>query len=121
IDEMPLLPSGKVDKKQLPEPNKVRQDEYVEASDEIEIELVQAWSELLNTDSQLLSTTANFFKNGGHSLLATRMISMIQDKFEVSFPVRVVFQYPTIQSLAKYIRIVNQKVAPAEEYDTIDI
>ncbi|UII31861.1 amino acid adenylation domain-containing protein [Fulvivirga ulvae] len=121
IEELPLLPSGKIDKKKLPEPNKVNQDVYIAPADEIEEELVQAWSILLGTDSQQISTTANFFKNGGHSLLATRMISMIQDKFEVSFPVRVVFQYPTIQSLAKYIRIINKEAAPADEYDTIDI
>lgn len=121
LQSFPRLPSGKINKKALPVPEKIQESEYVAATDEIEQKLVDIWSELLQIPEDKVSVTMNFFRNGGHSLMATRMISLIQQELVVNFPVRTIFQYPSIRDLAKYIRVVSQPVEPTENYDTIEL
>lgn len=121
LEDFPRLPSGKINKKLLPLPVKIQHKDFVAPADEVEHKLVQIWSELLQIPEQKISTTMNFFRNGGHSLMATRMISLIQEELVVNFPVRTIFQYPTIGDLAKYIRVVTKPVEATEDFETIEL
>jgi thioester reductase-like protein len=42
----------------------------------------------------------NFFELGGHSLLTTRLIMKIREAFKIDLPLRILFESPTIESLA---------------------
>lgn len=110
LERLPLNPNGKVDLKALPEPDKrVRWSaEYVAPTDQIELTLVEIWSEILGTDT--IGICDNFFDLGGHSLKVTVMISKIFKELEVELPLREVFEHPTIQEIAQYIRSAGKSI-----------
>ncbi|MFS1524184.1 amino acid adenylation domain-containing protein, partial [Microbulbifer sp. 2304DJ12-6] len=111
LDDWPLTAVGKIDRRALPTPDALsQQDEYIAPADEIEKRLAGLWADLLEVPVDELSVTANFFVIGGHSLLATRLAARIRDAFEVDFSVRAVFEHPTIHQL---VGVLNQADASA--------
>jgi len=104
LDEFPLTPSGKVDKKALPSPDFSRstlENPYVAPRNEVETKLAQICANLLNVPQ--VGIYDNFFDLGGHSLLATQVIAHIQDEFQVELPLRALFETPTVAGLAEKI------------------
>ncbi|HSF43219.1 MAG TPA: amino acid adenylation domain-containing protein, partial [Thermoanaerobaculia bacterium] len=72
LEELPLTPHGKLDRRALPAPEKaarVVERPVVEPRTPVERELVDIWKELLGMDR--ISIYDNFFELGGHSLLLT--------------------------------------------------
>ncbi|WP_051250928.1 non-ribosomal peptide synthetase [Paenibacillus harenae] len=103
---MPRLPSGKLDRKALPEPDftaSVPGDAagYFPPSNETEQKLCTMWQELLALP--VIGTKDHFFKKGGHSLKAMTMISQIHQTFGVEVPLRVIFESPVIEAISAYI------------------
>ncbi len=113
LEQMPLTPNGKVDRKALPKPDQQRdvQNEFVAPRNETEQTLATIVAELLNL--QDVGVFDNFFDLGGHSLLATKFMSRIRDAFGVELPLRILFERPTVAQLAEAIE--QQQNAPAEE------
>jgi amino acid adenylation domain-containing protein len=103
LDALPLTPSGKVDRKALPEPQAGAQRAvaYVAPQGEIEESLARIWSELLGMPR--IGAHDNFFALGGHSLLATRLVSRVRDQLSVELPVVRVFDTPDLAALAGVI------------------
>ncbi len=102
LEEFPLNHSGKVDRKQLPEPEYyIDETAYIAPKNEIEEKLAALWCELLNLEQ--VSTTSNFFELGGHSILAVRMVARIKSDFAIPIHIKTVFEKDTIQKLAIYI------------------
>ncbi|GIP58449.1 non-ribosomal peptide synthetase [Paenibacillus woosongensis] len=104
LEQMPLTPNGKIDKKALPNPETSHSAmaSYVPPSSEAEERLVHIWEEELGLEQ--IGVHDNFFERGGHSLKATILIARINKEFGVDIPVRGIFQYPTIQGLAGLIQ-----------------
>jgi amino acid adenylation domain-containing protein len=103
IDVLPLTPSGKVDRRALPDPATVQRDrsrEFVAPRTEIEHELAEIWRELLGVER--VGVTDDFFALGGHSLLATQMITRIRRRHG-DVPLRALFTAPTIAALAEAV------------------
>jgi thioesterase domain-containing protein/acyl carrier protein len=100
IDTLPLTSNGKVDRKALPAPDGEisREQEYVAPRTEIELQLAQIWSSVINITP--VGVKDNFFELGGHSLLAVRLMSQIQQQFQSNLPLATLFQSPTIEQLA---------------------
>jgi amino acid adenylation domain-containing protein len=100
VDAMPLTPSGKVDRRALPEPEGTagQGGGYVAPRSPTEQLLAQAWSELLGVER--VGASDGFFGLGGHSLLATRMVSRVREMFGVELPLRAVFEAPVLRDLA---------------------
>ncbi len=100
LNEFPLTPTGKIDKKSLPVPSEqdLLKNQYVPAGNEIEEKLCVLWQEVLKLDQ--VGTLDNFFSLGGHSLLATRLISLVRENFGVEIPVRALFESPTIKDFS---------------------
>ncbi|PEU19242.1 MULTISPECIES: non-ribosomal peptide synthetase [unclassified Bacillus (in: firmicutes)] len=102
LDKLPLTTNGKVDLKALPEPSEmVMGTEYVAPRNEIEEALVQLWQEILSVTQ--VGVKDNFFEMGGHSLRATMLVSRMHKEFNVEFPLREVFQHPTIEEMSQRI------------------
>ncbi len=112
LEEFPLTPNGKVDRKALPAPDQSRPElgsEYVEPRNDDEKKLAEIVSELLNVEK--VGVYDNFFDLGGHSLLATQFISRTRDAFEVELPLRSLFEKPTVAGLVEEITILRQSGA----------
>jgi amino acid adenylation domain-containing protein/FkbM family methyltransferase len=99
LEELPLMPNGKIDRLMLPAPEQmVSEEEQTLPQTPVEEVLANIWSEVLGV--RKLSVTANFFELGGHSLLATQVISRVREAFQVELPVRSLFAQPTVRGLA---------------------
>jgi amino acid adenylation domain-containing protein/natural product biosynthesis luciferase-like monooxygenase protein len=103
VDQVPVLPSGKVDRNHLANEwvTVTSEGDQVEASTATEKELVAIWLELLKVPT--VGATDSFFVLGGHSLLALQMLSRVREKLNVRIMVTDVFAYPVLQALAQRI------------------
>ncbi|MFD2170060.1 amino acid adenylation domain-containing protein [Tumebacillus lipolyticus] len=104
LEHMPTTISGKIDRKQLPDPGDDRPDlqtDFIEPSTAVEQQIAVVWQEILGVDRVGLADS--FFHLGGHSLHATRIISRINREFQTRLPLRVFFEEPTIGGLARRV------------------
>jgi amino acid adenylation domain-containing protein len=105
IDRLPLLPSGKVDRRALQEvdtEDTVRAETFIAPRDSFELGLARIWEETLNI--QQISIRDSFFDLGGHSLLAVRVIGRVQKTFGQTLPLATLFAQPTIEQIAVLLR-----------------
>jgi amino acid adenylation domain-containing protein len=103
LEALPLNPNGKVDRKQLPEPELKIVGQYLEPQTGTEKILVSIWEGILDLDRQKIGANANFFALGGHSLKASLVISRIHKELNVSVPLAQMFKTQTVSGLAQYI------------------
>jgi acyl carrier protein len=105
LAELPLSPSGKIDRKVLAKMQAVERPDlesaYTAPRNQTEERLVQISSELLHLDR--VGVYDNFFELGGHSLLATQFVSRVRDEFGIELPLRKLFENPTIAGIAAVI------------------
>jgi acyl carrier protein len=98
---MPLTPSGKLDRRALPEPDQATLASgatFVAPRTPTEETLAKIWSELLRLDR--VGVHDNFFELGGHSLIATRVMARVREDLQVDLPLRRIFEAPTVEALA---------------------
>ncbi|HEY4564953.1 MAG TPA: non-ribosomal peptide synthetase, partial [Thermoanaerobaculia bacterium] len=101
LDRFPLTPSGKVDRRSLPAPDRARRGperDFVAPRTDTEETIAAIWSEVLGLDR--VGVTENFFDLGGHSLLLPQVIHRLGAAFQVEVPLRVLFEEPTVEGLA---------------------
>jgi non-ribosomal peptide synthetase component F len=100
VEEMPLLPSGKVNRRALAGVGGVVLSEQgmVAARTEVEQKLAEMWGEVLKVGE--VGVDQNFFELGGHSLLVLQLMARIRRMFDVELGVRTMFEEPTIAELA---------------------
>ncbi|QJW88007.1 amino acid adenylation domain-containing protein [Spirosoma taeanense] len=103
LPAIPLTSNGKVDKKQLPNPDMTESvdNDFAAPANATEALLVRIWSDLLQVET--VSTTANFFELGGHSLIAIRFVTLLEKETGKQLPISTLFEYPTIQKVALLI------------------
>ena len=75
---------------------------YVGPRDEIEAGLVAIWEDLLGVDQ--VGVEDDFFALGGHSLIAVRLFGQIKRKFDVEYPISVLFEAPTVEKVSALIK-----------------
>ncbi len=103
LDELPLTPSKKVDRKALPEVSTVDGGvdggvDYVAPRTATESAVADIWAAVL--DVGRVGAHDDFFSLGGHSLLATRVLARVRDAFAVDLPLRRLFEATTVAGLA---------------------
>lgn len=116
MDQFPLTPNGKIDRKGMPMPGDgdLQKQEYVPPSNEIETVLCDIWQEVLGVNQ--ISIHDDFFVLGGHSLLATRVMALLRSKLDITVSVAAIFEHQTIESLAKALpEYTRAKVMPPIE------
>ena len=104
IDEFPLTPNGKIDRKSLPQPGITRissNEKYTPPDNEIEKQLTEIWQKVLRVKK--ISVHDNFFDLGGHSLLVVQLFKQIEEQIKVELSIALIFECPTINQLAKKI------------------
>ncbi|WP_143693342.1 condensation domain-containing protein, partial [Vibrio mangrovi] len=113
LDEMPLTPNGKVNRKALPEPDEhsVVRREYEAPVGDAETQLANIWSSLLGVER--VGRYDNFFELGGHSLLAVRMISRVRELLGCELTLATLFSHPALYEVAGTLSESEHPVLPA--------
>lgn len=106
IEKTPLLPNGKIDKKEL---LKIKNNTYGEEANESAIvkpatkteeNLVKIWEEIL--DFSPISTQDNFFEIGGDSILSIQITSKVR-QLGITLSPNDLFENQSIKDLANFI------------------
>jgi len=124
IDTIPFMPSGKIDRDALASPEVQTEDRAVPMAprNQLELNLVEVWSEVLGIEKGEIGIDCDFFQLGGHSLKATLLTAKIHKHLNVKIPLVEIFKHPTIRELSgliskaaedKYVAIEN---AEEKEY-----
>ena len=103
LPALPLLPNGKIDRKQLPSPLTERATSAVRrlpvtASQKL---VAQAMEKVLHLPG--LALDDDFFALGGHSLVAGQLAARLREQTGLDLQMRTVFDAPTIDGLARWI------------------
>jgi amino acid adenylation domain-containing protein/non-ribosomal peptide synthase protein (TIGR01720 family) len=107
MEKIPLTPTGKIDRKRLPEPEVKAGEGRVPPRDEIEKTLAVVWGEVLNIEYTAVGIDDNFFDLGGDSIKAIQISTrMNQEGYKVD--IKDIFQNPTISTLTPYVTSIER-------------
>jgi len=104
LEQLPLSPSGKVNRAALPAltaANALRDDPFVAPRTAIEARIAELLAPLLGLDR--VSVEDNFFMLGGHSLLGTQLIARLREAFGVDMNLRDIFDGPSVAELSAHV------------------
>jgi microcystin synthetase protein McyB len=104
LDDFPRTPNGKIDRKNLPEPEPGGAPSEVESiapRTDTEEKIHSIWSELLGVPK--IGVQEDFFMLGGHSLLMTQLVSRLRQIFKMPLPFSAIVDVRTIAGQAERI------------------
>ncbi|MDY6937923.1 MAG: amino acid adenylation domain-containing protein [Cyanobacteriota bacterium] len=104
LDRMPLTPSGKLDRQNLPVPKRslgLVNAKRVLPRTETERQIARVWQQVLRLDE--IGVDLHFFEVGGTSLLLLHVYEQLTAIFGDRLnAIATLFQYPTIETLAQH-------------------
>src|SRR6185436_5984380 len=103
VAALPLTPSGKVDRRALPEPAETRPENVAHAEPQSALEraIAEVYRDLLRVSR--IGLHDNFFDLGGHSLLIVRAHQKLKEALGKEIPVLDLFRFPTVAALARHL------------------
>lgn len=106
VDEFPLTPNRKVDRKALPAPSagvqRAAAEAYVAPENEIETKIAEIWVKVLGVPR--VGSKDNFFALGGHSLLAVQAHREIRQALNATkLSITDIFRFPVLEALARHL------------------
>lgn len=97
LDRLPLTANGKLDRKQLPNPDvSLVQEAYAAPRSELEQRLAEIWQDVLKVERVGLND--NFFELGGDSIISIQVVSRARQA-GIRFSPKDIFQHQTVQRL----------------------
>ena len=105
MNDFPLTPNGKVDRKALPVPEQRTQTlraRYVAPRDHLERVLSAIWGQLLGVER--IGIHDNFFELGGHSLTGIQILAQVEQQLGKDHSLQALFQAPTIAEFARLLQ-----------------
>lgn len=109
LDEFPLTPNGKVDRKALPKPSLQLNSQILkyEAPRSFQEQLlVEIWQEVLSVEQ--IGVQDNFYALGGDSIRSIRIVSKAKEK-GYQLAVQDIIQFNTIKQLALQLKSLQQE------------
>jgi len=105
LEAFPLTQQGKVDRRALPAPERPQPGSgFIPPRTPLEEEVARVWRDVLKVER--VGVSDSFWELGGHSLLATRVLSRIEELFEIDLPLQTLFASP---SLGEFAAMVGQR------------
>lgn len=104
VEEFPVTPNGKIDRKALPKPTPatvINTGIVTAPVTDTEKTIAELWEKYLGIKN--IGITDNFFALGGHSIVAVQIMVAIEKITGQRIPIAILFEYPTIQQLARWI------------------
>ncbi|WP_051865925.1 non-ribosomal peptide synthetase [Streptomyces griseus] len=111
LDEVPLTPNGKVDRKALPAPAQPGPDRPAGLTTDTERAVADVWRRALGVP--LVGPRDNFFDLGGNSLLLMHVVKELRDTLDPSVTRVDVFRYPTVGEMARHLTALRRGERPA--------
>jgi amino acid adenylation domain-containing protein len=110
MDEFPLTPNGKLDRQNLPVPDRaaVIVREYEPPEGDVEQAIAGIWQDLLHIDR--VGRHDNFFELGGHSLMVVSLVERLRLR-GLSADVRGLFSAPTPAQMAVIVHVEQQTIS----------
>ena len=105
IEQFPLSPNGKVDRKALPAPTRARPDlgtPFAEPRSGLERLVAGKWQDILDLES--IGIHDRFFELGGTSLQAARFVNEMQSELGESIFIVTLFSAPSVAEYAAFLR-----------------
>lgn len=117
LEAMPINPSGKIDRKKLPEPKVLEalEDDYQAPETELEGKLCTVWEEVLERNK--VGVNLDFFQGGGDSLRAVVLQLTIDKQLGREVDLSAIFECPTPRLMASYLEESKssfEQIVPAE-------
>ncbi|MEH2127083.1 non-ribosomal peptide synthase/polyketide synthase [Nostoc sp.] len=123
LEFLPLTPNGKVDRKALPIPDShnTQAVSFVAPRTSVEKVLADIWANVLHLKQ--VGVLDNFFELGGHSLSTIRVMSQVNETFQINLPLRHLFTAPTVAELAQTIEFTSgaDSTVTANKITTVDL
>lgn len=109
LDEVPVGPSGKIDRRRLPVPESSREDSGTEVQPRSRWEevLVDIWREVLDVDQ--VGVHDDFFMLGGTSLMAIRATSELERRTGTRVHAAEIFNHRTVAALATVVSLADSE------------
>ncbi|KGJ86780.1 non-ribosomal peptide synthetase [Colwellia psychrerythraea] len=102
MHEWPLTHDGKIDRSSLPKPDmSSHKAHYIEPSTATERALIEIWQQILKIET--IGINDNFFDVGGNSIRAIKLMTKIDERYELRLPIRTLFELQTVTELAVHI------------------
>ncbi|WP_155252353.1 non-ribosomal peptide synthetase, partial [Paenibacillus polymyxa] len=114
LENMPLTPNGKIDRKVLPalETNFQGRSEYVAPQTDAEQVLASIWQTVLG--KKPIGLLENFFDLGGDSIKAIQVSSrLLQAGYKLDM--KTLFKHPSVSELAPYLSVAGVRTAEQGE------
>ena len=115
LDRLPMTPTGKVDARALPPPDRLQShDRRGQPPANVTEQLIaDIWRDLLGVSD--IARDDDFFALGGRSLLAARVATRLSQALDRDIPLAWIFQHPTPAALAEKINNQRLKVNQSSE------
>jgi len=117
MDALPMLPSGKADRKSLPAPRGRRlvssSGPIIQASTPLERGVEEVWAQVLGLETGQVSIDADFFTDlGGHSLAAATVVSTLRRRRVADhLAIGDLYAHPTIRDLVGHVQSMRARAA----------
>jgi amino acid adenylation domain-containing protein len=127
LEQMPRTPSGKLDRRALPEPGEVESESFIPPGNYTEQRLQAMWADILGKNKTGIGIRDNFYRLGGHSIKAVRLAAQIHKEMQVVIPLNQLYKTATIEGQAGIIdekkgkRIVFEPIIPQEQKEYYDL
>src|SRR5206468_11886190 len=113
LQEMPLTPNGKIDRKALPEPDRASDSgrDYAAPRSELEWLMAGIWQDVLGVEK--VGIQDDFFELGGDSIKAIQ-VSTRMYRHHYKLEMKDLFQHPVIEQLIAYVQAGSRLISQEE-------
>jgi amino acid adenylation domain-containing protein len=104
LDNLPRLPNGKVDRRNLPSPVTFISENIVAPETDTEKTVAAIWAKVLNMPVENIGRDDTFFGLGGHSLSALKVVSILKQEFSLKLSIKSFYNQNTLSECAQHVK-----------------